>query len=74
MWYATRFILMTFPPDRRGRTEPPVAYTDSLTGALYLTDAAEIQAYNEVWDAISGAALGEDMSRETISAQIERYQ
>ena len=69
-----RFILLTFPADRRGRTEPPVVYMDSLTGALYLTSSAEIQAYSQVWEAISGAAFSEDMSREMISKQIERYQ
>src|SRR5690606_8016749 len=46
-----RFILLTFPQDRRGQAEPPVVYADSLTGALYLTKPAEIEAYEKVWSA-----------------------
>ncbi|MQA26025.1 MAG: helix-turn-helix domain-containing protein [Micromonosporaceae bacterium] len=69
-----RFTLLTFPPDRRRQPEPPVAYVESLTGALYLSEPAEIDSYNQVWEAISAAALSEDDSLKMISTQIERYQ
>ncbi|MGH3734195.1 MAG: helix-turn-helix domain-containing protein [Micromonosporaceae bacterium] len=68
-----RFNLLAFPRDRQGRTEPPVAYVESLTGALYLTDHAETDAYNQVWETTSAAALSEFESLRLVSDQIERY-
>jgi len=69
-----RFNLLAFPRDRRGPAEPPVAYVDSLTGALYLTDAAEIEAYERVWAAICAAALSEFESLKLISDHIEGHE
>jgi transcriptional regulator with XRE-family HTH domain len=69
----SRFILLSFPLDRRGRSEPPVAYTDSLTGALYLTDPAEVEAYDAVWEAIGSVAYDRDESFEAIWSIRERF-
>ncbi|MGH3450808.1 MAG: helix-turn-helix domain-containing protein, partial [Haloechinothrix sp.] len=69
-----RFNLLTFPRDRRGHPEPAVVYVECLAGALHLSKPVEIQAYDEMWEAISAAALSEFESLKLISMQIERYE
>jgi len=64
----TSFTLLEFPDDPvSGQPyEPPLAYVDSLTGAMYLEKPEEVGAYLRVWADIDGRALNEDASRTTI--------
>ncbi|MQA24760.1 MAG: helix-turn-helix domain-containing protein, partial [Micromonosporaceae bacterium] len=46
---GARFNILTFPGGRI--SEPPLAYTESLCGALYLDKPVEYQVYDAVWQA-----------------------
>jgi DNA-binding XRE family transcriptional regulator len=71
---GARFNLLTFPAAGRGRaTEPPIVYTESLCGALYLDKPPEIRAYDEVWAAIGAVALPPAESRKKITEHLERW-
>lgn len=69
---ASTVALGTFPPGNGGRSlpEPSVAYTESLTGALYLDRPEELAAYVNVWKRLTALALDEGQSANLISALI----
>lgn len=73
---GARFTFLTFPPDRhrKGAAEPPIVFSDSLCGALYLDKPAEISAYDAVWEALRPRALSPADSRRVITDYMERYQ
>ncbi|MDQ1287252.1 MAG: hypothetical protein QG622_817 [Actinomycetota bacterium] len=56
---GTPFSLLRFPPNPLGGEplEPPLAYVDSLTGAMYLTKPAEVAVYARTWDDLRNRAL-----------------
>ena len=56
---AGPFTMMTFPdPDDLG-----VVNVENATGALFLEEAAEIRAYDEIWSALQASALSPDDSQ-----------
>ena len=58
------FVLMEFPQRDSGHlNEPPIVYSENLTGALYLDKPHELVAYKRVLANIHGVALDEDRSR-----------
>ncbi|GGK37889.1 transcriptional regulator [Pilimelia terevasa] len=63
------FTILDFPLDHLsgGPIEPPLAYAESLTGALYLTHPEEVLAYRGVWSNLEGRALDEASSRDMIT-------
>lgn len=65
---ASSFALLDFPKDpRTGELlEPPLAYVDTLTGAMYLHKPDEVSAYHLVWGDLESRALGDAESREMI--------
>jgi len=67
------FSLLAFPADPvTGQPlEPPLAYAESLTGALYLTKPDEVDAYRLAWDDLAGRALDEAASRAVIASARE---
>lgn len=67
------FEILEFPKSRTGQAEPPVVYSDSLTGAIYLDHPDEVAAYDEVWRRTTEAALTGDDSDKFITSMIERY-
>ncbi len=69
-----RFIMLTFPTDRRGVGEPPIVHADNLTGAAYLDKPAEVGAYRSVWQSLIGGALEPAESRTMINTYRERYE
>ncbi|MGH3713527.1 MAG: Scr1 family TA system antitoxin-like transcriptional regulator [Micromonosporaceae bacterium] len=71
---CARFTLLRFPTDRRGLGEPPLVYTDVLTGALYLNKPEEIEAYEAMWNGMLEAALSPPESRKLIDDYRKRYQ
>lgn len=68
-----RFTIMTFSKDRRGSAEPPVVFTDNLTGAAYLDKPEEFEAYTSVWEEAWQVALDPTASRKVINEYRERY-
>ncbi|WP_326553401.1 helix-turn-helix domain-containing protein [Micromonospora sp. NBC_01813] len=70
---TSTFTLLSFPnaPLSSDPVEPPLAYVDTLTGALYLNKAEEIRAYDLVWSDLDDRALDEASSREMISNALE---
>jgi transcriptional regulator with XRE-family HTH domain len=60
---AGTFVMLSFPPGNRATPEPPIIYSESLTGALYLDRPDEIAAYESVWAGLNRLALGEGQSR-----------
>jgi len=67
------FILLHFPRDPiSGETlEPPMAYSDSLTGAMYLTKPAEVHSYQLVWSDVLHNSLDPGASRSVITSFLE---
>jgi transcriptional regulator with XRE-family HTH domain len=69
------FVILDFPPASGGRPgEPPVVYSDNLTGALYLDKPVEVAAYAEVWESLLAKSLGEAESEELITAICREYE
>jgi transcriptional regulator with XRE-family HTH domain len=69
------FSLLGFPEDPvTGQPlEPPLAYVDSLTGAMYLTKPDEVSAYQLAWDDLDRKALDTGASHDLIQAAIREH-
>ncbi|MFI7609561.1 helix-turn-helix domain-containing protein [Micromonospora sp. NPDC049366] len=69
---AGSFVILDFPATSGGRTapEPSVAYSESLTGALYLDKPDELAAYRSVWQSLERLALDESQSTDMIKSVI----
>ena len=64
------FTMLDFPSEN-GTTPPSTVYSESLTGAIYLDKPAEIDSYNEVWQALTGAALDKNASIALMSQRLK---
>ncbi|MEH0985732.1 Scr1 family TA system antitoxin-like transcriptional regulator [Micromonospora sp. CPCC 205556] len=64
-------VLLDFPLGSRVEPEPPVVYSESLTGALYLDRPVELAAYEEAWASLESLALEQDESRRLIVKILE---
>lgn len=68
------FSIMEFPEDSNGReVEPPVAYLEAATGAIYLDKPHETGAYNSIWADMANRALNEFRSINLIQQVAEEY-
>ncbi|SCE99133.1 helix-turn-helix domain-containing protein [Micromonospora mirobrigensis] len=69
---AGSFVILDFPASKGGRAapEPSVAYSESLTGALYLEKPDELAAYRDAWKSLEGLALDEAQSIDMIKTII----
>jgi len=68
------FSILNFPASNNGQAvEPPVAYAEAGTGALYLDKPREVQAYDTVWADMTGRALSELESRGFIAQIAEEF-
>lgn len=67
------FSLLRFPRDPiSGEVlEPPLAYLDSCTGAMYLTKPDEVHVYDVIWDGLCSRALSLEDSRQLITALLK---
>ncbi|WP_200210395.1 helix-turn-helix domain-containing protein [Micromonospora coerulea] len=65
---AGSFVILDFPVTKGGRAEPEpsVAYSESLTGALYLDKPDELAAYRSAWKSLETLALDEGQSTDMI--------
>jgi len=70
---ASAFSMLDFPTDpHTGEPlEPPLAYVDTLTGAMYLNKPGEVSAYQLVWDDLGKRALDGTASRKLITTVLE---
>ncbi|WP_405094745.1 helix-turn-helix domain-containing protein [Micromonospora sp. NBC_01412] len=68
---AGTFVMLEFPLGNRATPEPPVIYSESWTGALYLDRPEEFAAYEKVWVSLEQLALDEGQSRHLINKIIE---
>jgi hypothetical protein len=64
------FTMLDFPTEN-GTTPPSTAYSENLTGAIYLDKPAEIDSYNEVWRALSAASLDKHASIALMSQRLK---
>ncbi|MFI0791303.1 helix-turn-helix domain-containing protein [Micromonospora rubida] len=64
---AGTFVMLEFPLGNRATPEPPVIYSESWTGALYLDRPEEFAAYEKVWASLDQLALDEGQSRHLIN-------
>ncbi|MFF0718261.1 helix-turn-helix domain-containing protein [Micromonospora sp. NPDC003816] len=64
---AGTFVILDFPPGKRTTPEPPVIYSESWTGALYLDRPEEYAAYERVWVSLDDLSLDEAESRQLIN-------
>ncbi|WP_344171647.1 helix-turn-helix transcriptional regulator [Pilimelia columellifera] len=69
------FTILDFPVDRLSGEpiEPPMAYAESLTGAMYLTRNDEVRAYQGVWNDLERRALDETSSKDMITTICKEY-
>ncbi|RGC69895.1 hypothetical protein C5N14_05660 [Micromonospora sp. MW-13] len=63
---AGTFVMLEFPLGNRATPEPPVIYSESWTGALYLDRPDEFAAYENAWGSLDQLALDEGQSRHFI--------
>ncbi|WP_319463799.1 helix-turn-helix transcriptional regulator [Micromonospora sp. RTP1Z1] len=65
---AGSFVILDFHVTKGGRAEPEpsVAYSESLTGALYLDKPDELAAYRSAWKSLETLALDEAQSTDMI--------
>jgi transcriptional regulator with XRE-family HTH domain len=68
---AGTFVMLEFPRGNRTTTEPPVVYSESWTGALYLDRPAEFAAYEKIWAGLDKIALDERQSQHLIAKVAE---
>ncbi|WP_433688454.1 helix-turn-helix domain-containing protein [Micromonospora carbonacea] len=64
---AGTFVMLEFPLGNRATPDPPVVYSESWTGALYLDRPDEFAAYEKVWASLDQLALDEGQSRHLIN-------
>ncbi|WBB72395.1 helix-turn-helix transcriptional regulator [Micromonospora sp. WMMD1128] len=64
---AGTFVMLEFPPGTRATPEPPVIYSESWTGALYLDRPEEFAAYENIWAGLGQLVLDEGQSRQLIN-------
>ncbi len=68
------FSILEFPRDSNGKeVEPPVAYLEAATGAIYLDKPHETGAYNAIWADMAGRALNPSRSKSLIQQLAEEY-
>ncbi|MFG1847618.1 helix-turn-helix domain-containing protein [Micromonospora carbonacea] len=68
------FSILAFPRDEHGKeVEPPVAYLEAATGAIYLDKPHETAAYNTIWADMASRALNESRSQSLIQQAAEEY-
>ena len=67
---TSAFTMLDFPTES-GTTPPSTVYSENLTGALYLDKPAEIDSYNEIWRALSTAALDKSASIALMSQRLK---
>jgi hypothetical protein len=65
---GNRFAILEFPKSRNGQQEPPVIYSDFLTGAWYGDAPDEVAAYDEVWGEMEAASLSPEDSLQLITS------
>lgn len=71
---AGAFSILEFPSDSKGReVEPPVAYLEAATGAIYLDKHHETAVYDAIWADITVRALNESRSKSLIQQVAEEY-
>ncbi|MFC8531140.1 helix-turn-helix domain-containing protein [Nocardia sp. NPDC057227] len=68
------FTLLDFGADRRGRSiEPPVVYTEGLTGGLYLESERDVRRYDAAHECLRGSALDIPSSRNLLRRVAKEY-
>ena len=68
---AGSFTMLDFPLTLRTVPDPPVIYSESMTGALYLDRPEELAAYEQTWSSLDILALNDQQSTQLISKLIE---
>jgi transcriptional regulator with XRE-family HTH domain len=69
---AEAFVMLDFPIGNRNTPEPPIVYSESWTGALYLDRPDEVAAYQNIWTSLEKLALDEGQSKHMINKIIWR--
>lgn len=65
---ASGFTLLTFPEGPTGKPlEPPLAFIETLTAALYIDQPSDVEAYESVWRELADDALSQEQSLELLA-------
>lgn len=68
------FSMLDFPLDPQGRPlEPPIAYVETTTGAIYLDKPREVDVYQRIWANVDDRALNQSRSIKLIQQVAEEY-
>jgi transcriptional regulator with XRE-family HTH domain len=68
------FVILEFGEDRQGQViEPPVVYTESFTGDLYLAKSSAVQRYREAYESLRRSAMDVFASRALLRQMAKEY-
>lgn len=68
------FVILEFGEGRQGQViEPPVVYTESFTGDLYLAKPRTVQRYHEAYESLRRSALDVFASRALLRQMAKEY-
>ncbi len=60
------YILLDFPSDPRGNTEPSIVYTETTVGTMFFEDDDDLKTFREIHDVIRSASHEEQNSRDLL--------
>lgn len=71
---AGSFYLLDFPSVLGGESfEPPLAYSDTITGALYLNQPEDIETYRQIWRDLNTRSLNENQTRDLLRTALKGF-
>ncbi|NUP25551.1 MAG: helix-turn-helix domain-containing protein [Nocardia sp.] len=69
------YIILDFPASSREfGAEPPVIYTETTIGAMFLEEAADVSLYRDIHQSLQSAALPAQPSRDLLRQVARRYE
>ncbi|WP_433733882.1 helix-turn-helix domain-containing protein [Nocardia sp. CA-129566] len=68
------FVILEFSENRQGQEiEPPVVYTESFTGDLYLAKSSTVQRYHQAYESLRRSAMDVFASRALFRQMAKEY-
>lgn len=71
---ATPYIILDFPADGRGYTEPPIVYSETTIGTMFFEEDDDVNQFRTVHETLQSAALGEQPSRDLLRKMARSYE
>ncbi|MFG3619780.1 helix-turn-helix domain-containing protein [Nocardia sp. NPDC047654] len=71
---ATPYIILDFPPDGRGYTEPPIVYSETTIGTMFFEEDDDVNQFRVLHETLQSAALEEQPSRDLLRKMARSYE